>query len=241
MGVRSCRFEVKKEIPDSSHSSVGEPSAVRLNAIVQVRDLRPSAKCKTKAREWQLGGCFLWCSEGRVVRKGKPILWWTLRQLRSANPDVRKRAAENLGGSRDKRAVDPLVAALADPAGGVRSRAAEALGKIGDARAVEPLVSALKESGPEDSFLSGAQRQRRSERSVNARAVEPLGAALRDSGPGDSVRFVRRAAAEALGKIGDARAVKPLLVALTYAGGVEVFYETIRDALVEIDLDWARD
>ncbi len=34
--------------------------------------------------------------------------------------------------------------------------------------------------------------------------------------------------------------MKPLLVALTYAGGVEVFYETIRDALVEIDLDWAK-
>jgi HEAT repeat protein len=164
-----------------------------------------------------------------------------LRRLTSANPDVRKRAAENLGGSRDTRAVDPLVVALADPELTVRWAAAIALGKIGNARAVEPLVAALRSSREFD----GSAAIEALGKIGDARAVEPLVAALRSSRDVS----VRSAATKALGKIGDARAVEPLLVALTdtsvgarssWAGALSDFGDTVRKALVEIDPNWAK-
>jgi HEAT repeat protein len=50
------------------------------------------------------------------------------------DPDgqVRGRAAEALGLLRDRRAVEPLVAALKDPDVGVRMDAASALGALGE-------------------------------------------------------------------------------------------------------------
>lgn len=50
-----------------------------------------------------------------------------------------------LGGTKDPRAFDPLVALLAkDPSWQVRADAATALGKLGDKRAIEPLTAAAK-------------------------------------------------------------------------------------------------
>ncbi len=50
-----------------------------------------------------------------------------------------------LGGTKDPRAFDPLVALLAsDPSWQVRADAATALGKLGDGRAIEPLTVAVQ-------------------------------------------------------------------------------------------------
>ena len=46
----------------------------------------------------------------------------------------------------DKRAVEPLIDALADSSSEVRKNAARALGELGDKRAVEPLIDALADS-----------------------------------------------------------------------------------------------
>lgn len=58
---------------------------------------------------------------------------------------ARRFLALTLGGTRDPRAYDPLVALLAnDPSWQVRADAATALSKLGDARAMAPLAEAVK-------------------------------------------------------------------------------------------------
>ena len=124
-------------------------------------------------------------------------------------------------------AVEPLIAALKE---GVRKNAAEALGELKDARAVEPLVAALNDRvmdvrwaaagaldkigwqpGKDEAGVAYWIAKQDWEECVRigAPAVEPLVAALEDESTD-----VRNAAAEALGKSGDARAVEPLIVAL---------------------------
>ena len=62
---------------------------------------------------------------------------------------VRKSAAHWLGGTRDKKAVEPLIESLDDEHFGVRQSAAESLGRIGDERAVDALIAHLSDPAPE--------------------------------------------------------------------------------------------
>ena len=142
---------------------------------------------------------------------------------------VRANAAEALGKICDTRAVEPLIAALQDNDKDVHKIAAEALGKIGSP-AVEPLIAALQDSSEyvrsdaaealerigwqPDQDESGAyywivKQQWAKCVKMGAPAIEPLIAALKDF-------WVRNAAIEALGKIGDAAAVKPLVSLLDH-------------------------
>jgi HEAT repeat protein len=127
-----------------------------------------------------------------------------------------------------RAAVPALVAALGDADQGVRARAAGVLGDIGDSAAIEPLVgllademvqvpaaTALEALGwkPDDSDAAAiycALRQQW-DRCVElgSKAVLPLCKALDDPRP-----VARIAAAEALGRIGDEKALdrlRPLL------------------------------
>jgi HEAT repeat protein len=110
-----------------------------------------------------------------------------------------------LGAIKDRRAVEPLIRALADPNVRVYSRAAEALGQLGDLRAVEPLIQSLSDS---DSDMGSSFAEALGQLG-DPRAVEPLIRALADPG-----RRVPSVAAEALGQLGDPRAVEPLIRAL---------------------------
>jgi HEAT repeat protein len=156
---------------------------------------------------------------------------------------VRQAAAEALGQIRDARAVEPLVAALKDKMASVREAAikalvkigtpsvmslvaalkdeewtarmvaAEALGQIGDARAVEPLVAALKdETGNVQVAVKEALGQIDPNWMKSAavkEAIPAFVAALKNKNIN-----VRLGAAEMLGKLGDARAVDPLVTVL---------------------------
>ena len=134
-----------------------------------------------------------------------------------------------LGKIGDNRAVEPLVAALKDSRSYVRSAAACALGKIGDNRAVEPLVAALKDNGSEvrsaaacaldslqwkaataDHRVAFAIAMKRCNDAVaeGEVAFEPLIESIRSD-----ASEVRSDAIRALGKLGDARAVEPLISA----------------------------
>jgi HEAT repeat protein len=145
-------------------------------------------------------------------------------------------------------AVGPLAAALQDKDEEIRCAAVEALGQIGDARAVESLLLALQDRNRD---VSGAAAEALEKLAwtpdvgeaggafwaatakwdkcvqIGAPAVEPLIAELKG---GDHA--VRQAAAEALGRIGDARATTPLVFAALRdrEGGV-------RDAAVKALVD----
>jgi HEAT repeat protein len=140
---------------------------------------------------------------------------------------VRSSSAWTLGWLGDKRAVEPLVAALGD-AGVVgnpwvaRVQAAVALGRLGDKRAIEPLIDVLKRMAKnKDSAVLGqmpgqAQSLRRSVVKmldalvkIGPPAVEPLIGVLKDENA-----CMRSFAAEGLGELGDKRAVEPLVAVL---------------------------
>ncbi|MCB2209826.1 HEAT repeat domain-containing protein [bacterium] len=152
--------------------------------------------------------------------------------LSDNNSDVRREAVEALRELGDSKAVQPIIATLADENDGVREAAIEALGAFGDSRAVEPLVAALKEEGflwkPIVRALCGIGDPRAAEpliKSLNVqdyelrnliieylidvKAVMPLidGLKIEDES-------IHHAIAEALGQIGDARAVEPLFTVL---------------------------
>ena len=149
--------------------------------------------------------------------------------LKDTDKDVRQAAAVALGEIKDPRAVEPLIAALGDESSGVRLAAAKSLGEIKDPRAVEPLSAALKDENkyvrraaahaldrlgwkPEQDEIAGWYWMAKCDWdkcvALGALTVEPLIAALKDTD-----EEVRRAAAEALGKIKDRRAVEPLSAA----------------------------
>jgi HEAT repeat protein len=119
-------------------------------------------------------------------------------------------------------AVEPLIAVLKDGDDNVRRGVAKALGKTGDPRAVEPLIAALKD-GSVRRAAAGALAQ------IGTSAVEPLVSTLKDND-----RLVRKAAARALGQIGDARAIEPLTAALK--DGDRLVREAAAEALD--NLDW---
>jgi len=145
---------------------------------------------------------------------------------------VRMSATMALGQIGDARAVDSLIAALKDENSNVRGNIADALGKIGDKRAVVPLIFALKDKdyGVRRAAVDALGK-------IGQPAVEPLLVILRGNlkdgmeharamqagiSLWDCRRFslrlitkdIRIGAAEALGHIGDPRAVESLFAAL---------------------------
>lgn len=89
-----------------------------------------------------------------VVRLGSACVEPLIAVLQNVQ-DVSKRtnAAQALGEIKDRRAVEPLVAALRDPVIRVRGSAARALGEMRDPGAVEPLIAALSDGSRSDVFL----------------------------------------------------------------------------------------
>ena len=175
--------------------------------------------------------------------------------FKSTDWTVRGTAAEALGKMGDKRAVWPLIQTLKDKQEYVRELAAEALGEIGDKRAVQFLMKVLKKDkdkdvreaamealgkmgvivkrDPDGKLRSGlsadekgaAHIQALKDRDKDARIDKELLThirALKDRDKG-----VRKAAAEALGKIGNKRAVEPLIQAF------EDIDWAVREAAVE--------
>jgi HEAT repeat protein len=123
----------------------------------------------------------------------KPVLWWTLRQLRSRDVHLRLRAIQRLGRSRSPRALDALLGLRCDENEFVRRAAALALGGTRDSRAREPLAAMLTDASK--SVRAGAAEGLRL--LGDPGAVGALQAAL-----GDADGSVRDAAARALDALG---------------------------------------
>lgn len=114
---------------------------------------------------------------------------------------VREEAATALGGFRDQRAVEPLIAVLRDADRAVRDAAVAALTAIGEP-AVEPLGVCLR-----DQNLTVQESAAAILASIgDARVAEGLIASLSSAD-----WIIRMHAARALGRIGEARAIRPLM------------------------------
>jgi HEAT repeat protein len=150
--------------------------------------------------------------------------------LQDEEPDVRLAAAKGLGAFQDDRAVKPLIGALRDRKAEIRTAAITSLRQIGDSRAIDALVISLEDldhsvrwhaagalntlgwrpgSNTEFVLRSVAMGEHENAAAHGADAVGMLTKALEDP---TSPR--RHAAAIALGKTGDPRAIKPLENAL---------------------------
>jgi HEAT repeat protein len=153
-----------------------------------------------------------------------------IARLQDDNADVKKNAVKSLGQLGDKRAVDPLIDVFKNDYADMRTSAAEALGMLGDDKAVAPLVEALTDADAglrqacaqaldklhyqpkkvEDNitYLIALQAWDKLAK-MGAPAFEPLSACLSDQN-----MDVKQGAIEALGNLGDKRAISPLSEAL---------------------------
>ena len=119
----------------------------------------------------------------RLLGKNRLMIWWSLLQLKSKSPRLRRRAVERLGAEGGARAWDALVGALQDADGDVRKTAAEALGKYKKAQNTDPLIAAFRDP---DAGVRGAAAE--SLRRVGSlQALGPLVGALED--PSGAVRW----------------------------------------------------
>jgi HEAT repeat protein len=164
-----------------------------------------------------------------LVQLGAPSVEPLIDCLDSSSGEIRRAAAAALGRLDDARVLEPLIACLSDHNWYVRHAAAEGLVKIG-APAVEPLIACLEDERWSVRYtaaqaLGGMKWQALNYEQqtayltakcawdelveIGAPAVPPLIARLeRCSGS------LRRVTAEALGRLGDKRAIAPLIACL---------------------------
>jgi HEAT repeat protein len=138
------------------------------------------------------------------ARLGPAALPGLIEGLHDGDPTIRYLAAGQLGRLGDRRAVDPLLAALNDPDFIVQYWAVQALGdigEVGDTRVVDALIPLLKHTDPGLRSRAAQALGMIGDR----RAYEPL-LALRD----DPALYPRAHAVEALGRLRDERALEVL-------------------------------
>jgi len=146
--------------------------------------------------------------------------------LQDEDPLLRGAAAEALGKIGDSRAYEPLMAMLQDRHQGVRGVASRALGQLGDPRAIEHLVGSAGQGDQTNaettSVLSRLASEDRGTRELAFESLALMGESAVDTlieALDEESAKVRHGAAEALGKIGDARAVDPLIALLEKTEG----------------------
>ena len=153
--------------------------------------------------------------------------------LKDKQEMVRRETAYAIGTTRSRNSVQPLIELLTtDKEAAVRAAAAIALGQIRDEAAVVPLVEILsgssskkKSKARDDEFLMRAAAQSLGEIRSHA-GVAGLIATLNNE---TNAIDVRRAAAQALGLIGDASAMPALKAAI--ASNDPYLSQTAREAL----------
>ena len=122
----------------------------------------------------------------------------------STDPQVRQYAAYLLGQTKNPRAIQPLIEALADFDKSVREQATLALSSIGKA-AIEQLTAAMKEKKWETRYRAAEALGK----IADERVVQPLIKALQDNR--DHVRYM---AAKGLRELGDSDATEPMVILL---------------------------
>jgi HEAT repeat protein len=114
--------------------------------------------------------------------------------------------------------IDPtakLIAELSAPNYRVRAQAASTLGRLQAIQAIPALVDALGDFDPADESSRVNLGASAALAAIGERALAPLIAALDEKRPPPHAGWSRYWVAEALGLLGDPRAVEPLIIALT--------------------------
>lgn len=129
-----------------------------------------------------------------------------LEELKHPSYVVRRRAAESLGGFKERRVVEPLIAILEnmDEMKSVRAAAAFSLGALKDERASVPLLTALSDENAEIRLQAAAALGKLKDTKVVAQLSEIVENPL-------ELDTVRDAAVAALGNIG-AKAAEDVLI-----------------------------
>jgi TonB family protein len=149
----------------------------------------------------------------------EPLPSRLLTNLKSAEAEKRRAAADEIGALRNREAVPLLIAALADKEATVREAAAFALGQITDPRAVAPLTRALVDKDAEVratiAFALGMIGERKSGQTLSELLEDPAAA-------------VRAAAVTAMGLMQDEE-------------GVDEIIDMLNDASLDVRYDaaWA--
>ena len=146
------------------------------------------------------------------------------KALSDEDKEVRARAARTLGKIKDSRAVVPLIGALADDEQDVQDEAIRALGEIGDPRAVQPIIGVLVKMN--DEYAAKAA----SERSV-LREIPDVGEHMTSE-----MRHLELMIG-VLGRLGDPRAVRPLLKVLDYADYGHCIHAALKDMSIDSEID----
>jgi HEAT repeat protein len=137
-------------------------------------------------------------------------LMWLMEKLQPPDEVARWSATEQLAQLQSNESALPLLPRLTDSDFRVRLQVARALGHLGDGRAVELLIACVRNEQEDDDVRAASPRSPKD--LGDACAVESLIPCLQwsDEGP----HRTAAAAAEALGRLGDRRAVEPLLASL---------------------------
>ena len=182
-------------------------------------------------REWkdESGGgrisMFPHSQKDALVKIGEPAVKPLIKALEDNDWRVRRGAAVALGEIGDERAVEPLIKALEDKDASVHEKVAEILKDFDGVsfsyydfrdgldytgtgvRAIMPLIKTHEEEDFYDRGRPGEMLSEISKKYLSDDIVPLLDKAFKDN-------RVRYSVAEALGKIGDKNAVKPLIKAL---------------------------
>jgi len=124
-----------------------------------------------------------------------------LQALNSKNKEERHKAIFALGATRNRKAIEPLLSMLKDPDEEIRERALMVLSWIPDPRSIKPLIEIVRNE--ESTLLRSSATSALGQ--MGNYAVTTLIDALKDDN-----KYVRHAAAKALGDIKDPSAVHPL-------------------------------
>ncbi|HVM61403.1 MAG TPA: HEAT repeat domain-containing protein [Verrucomicrobiae bacterium] len=173
---------------------------------------------------------------------GQGMLEMIAAKASDTDPNIRAESARALGDLADRKAVPKLVELLHDDNGFVRSAAAESLGQLGDRTATVALIQVLTGEKPRPASGSGQEglvisdqpgalpdiaRLKLVEEKINATKAlgdirDPLAVdALIEHGLKAEDPGLRAESAVSLGKIGEARAEKPL------EATVRPYYDTV--------------
>lgn len=149
---------------------------------------------------------------------GSPALEAVIPVVQAEDPRARRDAIRALTWIADPRGVSPLISALKDQDDSVRFQAAYGLGQLKDERAVGPLIEKLNDPAPAGpaviSSLGLIGGDQATDALIGLLKIDRKRTALEKQWQGDPETGRRCEAAEALGQLGNSRAVEPLIAAL---------------------------